>query len=93
MDSYSTTNIIPDTYPGIVLENEYIKYEPSELNNKQKTINLFIGMIILIITYYGLDLIINGNVVLRFIRYALITFIITFMVPLIFRKINKQKAE
>ncbi len=75
---------------GYLLENEYIKYEPSDLNKKQKCINLIIGIIILIITYYGLDLIISGNVFLRFIRYALIAFILTLVAPLIFRKINRK---
>ena len=78
---------------GYLLENEYIKYEPSELNNKQKTINLFIGIILLLITFYGLDLIISGNVFLRFIRYVILAFILTFIAPLIFTKIDRKKAE
>jgi len=78
---------------GYLLENEYVKYEPSELNNKQKTINLFIGIILLLITYFGLGLIIRGNVVLRFIRYALVTFILIFIIPLIFTKINRNKQN
>ena len=75
---------------GYLLENEYIKYEPSELNGKQKIINLIMGLIILIISYYGLDMIISGNVFLRFIRYALVAFILVFCAPLIFTKINKK---
>lgn len=78
---------------GYLLENEYIKYEPSELNNKQKTINLFIGIILLLITFFGLGSIIRGNVFLRFIRYTLVAFILTFVAPLIFTKINRKKAE
>jgi len=78
---------------GYLLENEYIKYEPSELNYKQKTINLFIGIILLLITFIGLGLIIRGNVVLRFIRYTLAVFIFIFVAPLIFTKINRKKAE
>jgi membrane-associated phospholipid phosphatase len=78
---------------GYLLESEYVKYKPSELNNKQKIINLFIGIIILLITFFGLGLVIRGNVVLRFIRYALISFILTFIVPLIFTKINRKKAD
>ncbi len=78
---------------GYLLENEYVKYEPSELSNKQKYINLFIGIIILLITFFGLGLIIRGNVILRFIRYASLSFILTFLVPLLFTKINRKKAE
>ena len=75
---------------GYLLENEFVKYEPSELNRKQKIINLIIGIIILIVSYYGLDLIISGNVFLRFIRFAIVGFILVFIAPLIFTKINKK---
>ena len=78
---------------GYLLESEYVKYEPSEISNKQKIINLFIGIILLLITFFGLGLVIRGNVVLRFIRYALISFILTFVVPLIFTKINRKKTD
>ncbi|MFX0186404.1 MAG: phosphatase PAP2 family protein [Candidatus Hodarchaeota archaeon] len=74
---------------GYLLENEYVKYNPSELNKKQKIINLIIGVIILLVVYLGLDLIISGNVFLRFVRYALISLILIFLVPIIFKKINR----
>jgi membrane-associated phospholipid phosphatase len=74
---------------GYLLENEYVKYNPSELNKKQKIINLIIGIIILLVVYLGLDLIISGNVFLRFVRYAIISFILIFLVPIIFKKINR----
>lgn len=73
---------------GYLLENEYVKYNPSELNKNQKILNLIIGIIILLVAYLGLDLLISGNVILRFIRYAIISFILTFIVPIIFKKIN-----
>lgn len=75
---------------GYLLENEYVKYEPSKIQNKQKILNFFIGIIILMITYFGLDILISGHVILRFIRYALVAFILTFIVPLIFIKINRE---
>ncbi|MFX1256932.1 MAG: phosphatase PAP2 family protein [Promethearchaeota archaeon] len=75
---------------GYLLENKYIDYQPSEINNKQKLINLVIGLIILLLAYLGLDLIISGNVILRFIRYALLSFLLSFLVPLIFTKINRK---
>ncbi|MFW9899329.1 MAG: phosphatidic acid phosphatase, partial [Candidatus Thorarchaeota archaeon] len=74
---------------GYLLENEYVKYNPSELNKKQKIINLIIGIIILLVVYLGLDFIISGNVFLRFVRYAIISFILIFLVPIIFKKINR----
>ncbi|MFX1392939.1 MAG: phosphatase PAP2 family protein [Promethearchaeota archaeon] len=75
---------------GYLLENEYVKYNPSELNKKQKVINLIIGLIVILVAYLGLDLIISGNVILRFVRYATISFILTFFVPIIFKKINRN---
>ncbi len=75
---------------GYLLENEYINYEPTELNNKQKVVNLIITIVILIVTYLALGLLISGNVVLRFIRYTLISFILAFFVPLILIKINRK---
>ena len=74
---------------GYLLENEYVKYEPSELNTKTKLINLIIGIVILLVCYFGLDFVLAGNVVMRFIRYAVLSFIVALIVPLIFTKINK----
>ncbi len=74
---------------GYLLENEYVNYEPSELNKKQKIINLTIGIVLLLVIYICLDMLVSGNVVLRFIRYALISFILTFCGPFMFKKINR----
>ena len=73
---------------GYVLENEYVNYEPSELDVKQKIINLIIGMIILLVVYFSLELLLTGNVFLRFIRYAVVAFVLTFLGPIIFKKIK-----
>lgn len=74
---------------GYLLENEYIDYQPSRLTNKQKIINLIIGIVLLLVLYLVLDALISGTVVHRFIRYALLSFIVTFVAPLIFTKINR----
>jgi membrane-associated phospholipid phosphatase len=74
---------------GYLLENEYVGYEPSEASNKQKILNLIVGLIIIFVLYFLLDLLISGNVVLRFIRYILLSFIISLLVPFVFTKINK----
>ncbi len=74
---------------GYLLENEYVKYNPSTINNKQKIINLVIGIVILLVCYFAFDMIIQGNVIMRFIRYAVLAFIVTLIIPLIFTKINK----
>jgi len=75
---------------GYLLENEYVNYEPSELNKKQKIFNLTLGIVILLVVYLCLEMIVSGNVILRFIRYALISFILTFFGPFMFKKINRK---
>ena len=75
---------------GYLLEEEYVKYDPSALDNKQKLINLAVGMVILLVLFYLLEFFLKINVITRFTRFALIAFILTFVVPLIFTKINKK---
>lgn len=74
-----------------ILEGEYVKYDPSKLNLKWKIINLVIGLVILFVVYFGLDAIrgLFDSVFYRFARYAIIGFILGFLVPFIFVKINK----
>jgi membrane-associated phospholipid phosphatase len=75
---------------GYLLEAEYVKYDTSAIDNKQKLINLVIGMVILLVVFFLLEYIFKINVITRFIRYAIIAFIVTFVLPLIFTKINKK---
>ena len=75
---------------GYLLEVEYVKYDPSAIDKKQKIINLVVGMVILLVVFFLLEFIFKINVITRFIRFALIAFILTFVVPLIFTKINKK---
>ncbi len=77
---------------GYLLENEYIKYQPQDLELKQKVINLIIGLIILFVVYFAFEALkdVFNSVVYRYVRYALISFILTFVVPLVFKKINKS---
>ena len=76
---------------GYTLEEEYIKYEPSELDTKTKIINLVIGLIILFAIYFGMEAFKGtfNSVLYRYIRYALVAFILTYLVPMLFKKINK----
>ncbi|MBD3195949.1 MAG: phosphatase PAP2 family protein [Candidatus Lokiarchaeota archaeon] len=78
---------------GYVLENEYIKYDPTRLATKHKILNLVLGLIIVFIVYYGLEALkgVFDSVIYRYIRYALITFILVFIAPLIFTKINPKE--
>jgi len=76
---------------GYVLENEYINYQPSQLNIKWKLINLIITILILFVIYFALEAVgdILNSVIFRYIRYALIAFILVYIVPWILTKINK----
>lgn len=75
---------------GYLLENEYVNYLPSELSNKQKIINLIVGLILVFVIYFVLGLVIRGNIILRFIRYALLAFSISLVLPIVFNKINRK---
>ena len=75
---------------GYLLENEYVKYVPSELSNKQKIINLIVGLILVFVIYFVLGLVIRGNIILRFIRYGLLAFSISLVLPIVFNKINRK---
>lgn len=75
---------------GSLFEREYVKYEPSELNSKQKVINLTVGialLLIFLIFIYGL---ITGLDIVLFIENAILTLIITLLIPFIFTKINRS---
>jgi len=77
---------------GYILENRYIGYEPGELENKQKFLNLILGMMIAIAVYFGLESAkdVFDSVVFRYVRYALISFVLVFFVPLVLVKISKK---
>ncbi|MFX1322734.1 MAG: phosphatase PAP2 family protein [Promethearchaeota archaeon] len=76
---------------GYLLEYEYVKYEPKELRNKQKLLNLIVGLVILMAIFIPLEYIIEINSVFyRFGRYAVLSFVLTYILPLIFIRINKK---
>ena len=74
-----------------VLEGEYVKYEPSKLDLKWKIINLAIGMVILFVVYFGLEALKGyfDSVFYRYARYAIVGFILGYVAPLLFVKLNK----
>ena len=76
-----------------VLEGEFVKYEPSKLDLKWKIINLVIGLVILLVVFFGLEAVkeLLDSVFYRFARYAIIGFILGYLVPLLFVKLNKIK--
>ncbi len=76
---------------GFVLEEERVKYEPSEVNNKAKIINLVLGIVILLVVYFLNSFLLDivPNFIVEFILYAVLGFVISFVSPLIFTKIDK----
>ena len=75
---------------GYVLEQEYVKYDPSSLTNKWKLINILLGLAIALIIFVPLEYLVEINsTYYRFFRYALVAFIISYIIPLICVKINK----
>jgi len=76
---------------GYLLEHEYIKYEPKELSRKQKLLNLVLGLIILLALFIPFEYVLEFNSVFyRFGRYAVLSFVLTYVLPLIFKRINKK---
>jgi membrane-associated phospholipid phosphatase len=76
---------------GYVLEHEKIKYEPSKLNTKQKIVALIIGLVLVFVVYFALEAPkgIFDSVIYRYVRYALISFILIYFLPYIYKKIWK----
>ncbi|MFX1379099.1 MAG: phosphatase PAP2 family protein [Promethearchaeota archaeon] len=75
---------------GYTLEHQYVKYDPSQLSTKKKIINIIIGIVIALLVFIPLEYLLEINSVFyRFTRYAIIAFILSFVVPLICTKINK----
>jgi membrane-associated phospholipid phosphatase len=73
-----------------LLEQEYVKYDPSKLTTKQKILNIIIMIVILLVVFVPFEYFISiPSVYYRFARYALATFVLGFVVPLICTKINK----
>lgn len=74
---------------GYLLEQEYVKYEPSQLTIKKKIINIIIGIVVLLIVFVPFEYLIEiDSVFFRFFRYALMAFILGYVVPLICTKVN-----
>lgn len=75
---------------GYTLESEYVRYNPSDLTNKKKIINVVIGIVIAILIFLPLEYLLKiDSVFYRLARYAILAFVVSFIVPLICKKINK----
>ncbi|MFX1374473.1 MAG: phosphatase PAP2 family protein [Promethearchaeota archaeon] len=75
---------------GYTIEQEYINYDPSHLPNKKRFINLLIGLVISLAVFVPLEYLLEiDSTFYRFFRYALLAFIVSYIIPLIYIKINK----
>jgi membrane-associated phospholipid phosphatase len=75
---------------GFIFEGEYVNYEPSELTIRQKITNLTIGIGLLLIYFIFFYNLMFGTDILIFIQHAVLSFMIIFVIPFIFTKINKN---
>ncbi|MFW9987165.1 MAG: phosphatase PAP2 family protein [Candidatus Odinarchaeota archaeon] len=76
---------------GYLLEQKYVKYNPSELTNKKKIINLIVSLVIVFIVFLPFEYLIKiDSAFYRFFKYGLTAFIVAFVCPLICTKINSK---
>ncbi|HDZ19551.1 hypothetical protein LCGC14_1167590 [marine sediment metagenome] len=74
---------------GYILEGEYIKYDPSSLSKKKRLINVVLGIVFLLAVFVPFEYLLKiDSVFYRFARYGLASFVLAFIVPLVFKKIN-----
>ncbi len=85
---------------GYLIENEKIKYNPSELEIKQRIINLAIGIVIVLVVYLALDLIPLdlgplGNQIWEFFQLLIVALIAILLIPwlliIIQEKLDKRE--
>ncbi len=75
---------------GYILEQEFVNYDPSQLTNKQKVLNVIIGLVIALVIFIPLEYLLEiDSAFYRFGRYAILSFVVAYVVPLICTKINK----
>ena len=75
---------------GYILETEKIKYDPRELSNKQRILNLVIGVVITLILYLGLSFAFPESQIMDLLQYLILSFVLVTLVPWIFTKINRD---
>jgi hypothetical protein len=75
---------------GYTLETEKIKYDPRELDTKQRILNLVIGIVITLVLYLVLSFAFPESQIMDLIQYLLLSFILVTLVPWLFTKINRK---
>ncbi|MFX0057009.1 MAG: phosphatase PAP2 family protein [Candidatus Hodarchaeota archaeon] len=87
---YGIIGAIIGSSVGYLIEIDKVKYNPSELNNKQKIINLLIGLVIVLGLYVLLVYVVPiDHIVWEFFVYIILSLIGFLFVPWIFIKIKR----
>jgi len=74
---------------GYLVECEKIQYDPTILSQKQKIINLIIGLILTFALYFALSFIPLESQIWDFIQFIIFTFLLVTLIPWMFTKIQK----
>ncbi len=74
---------------GYLVECEKVQYDPTILSNKQRIINLILGLIITFALYFALSFIPIESQIWDLIQFCIFTFLVTTLIPWIFTKIQK----
>jgi undecaprenyl-diphosphatase len=75
---------------GYILEKEKVGYDPRQINNKQRILNLVIGIVITLALYLGLSYIFPESQLMDLFQYLILSFLLVTLVPWIFTKINRK---
>ncbi|TFG03789.1 MAG: phosphatase PAP2 family protein [Promethearchaeota archaeon] len=75
---------------GYIIETEKIHYDPRNLTNTQRIINLVIGLVITLILYFGLSLLFPESPIMDLLQYFILSFLLVTLVPWIFTKIQRK---
>jgi len=75
---------------GYLIETEKIHYDPKALNNKQKLVNLVIGLVLTMVFYFALSVYSSDFFIWRFTKYFILAFLVITLIPWIFTKIKRD---
>ena len=75
---------------GYLIETEKIHYDPKALNNKQKLVNLVIGLVLTMVFYFALSAYSSDFFVWRFTKYFILAFLVITLIPWIFTKLKRD---
>jgi len=77
---------------GLAFESRYVDFSTDKIGNRTRVARLLIGLLVIGVLYVGLSLLLSSaNVFTKFAKYAIITYAAAFIVPLIFKRVEKKK--